>query len=172
MTFQVGGRAHAKVQAEENLWQTGGGPGSGGEWSVWSQVSGSAVGTLERFPAGANKIHAAFPEDHSGGPDGAECRGCGRLVLGFWPGPQVGREVEDLSWRWGAGRGGVGLSAGCAALSMLGTPSGVPASCCLGASPDQRIDERLAHLCLLFFQGHSVHTFDLKLVWVEPGQDG
>lgn len=22
------------------------------------------------------------------------------------------------------------------------------------------------------FQGHSVHTFDLKLVWVDPEQDG
>uniref|UniRef100_A0A8C7EWH9 ALS2 C-terminal like n=1 Tax=Neovison vison TaxID=452646 RepID=A0A8C7EWH9_NEOVI len=26
--------------------------------------------------------------------------------------------------------------------------------------------------CPIFFQGHSVHTFDLKLVWVDPGQDG
>ncbi|XP_060163649.2 ALS2 C-terminal-like protein isoform X2 [Globicephala melas] len=25
---------------------------------------------------------------------------------------------------------------------------------------------------LVLLQGHSVHTFDLKLVWVEPGQDG
>lgn len=24
---------------------------------------------------------------------------------------------------------------------------------------------------LIFFQGHNIHTFDLKLVWVDPGQD-
>ena len=43
--------------------------------SVWSQVSGSAVGTSGRFPEGAHKVQAAFPEDHSGGPDGAGCGG-------------------------------------------------------------------------------------------------
>lgn len=41
----------------------------------------------------------------------------------------------------------------------------------MGARPNQRIGEHLAHLCPIFFQGHNIHTFDLKLVWVEPGQD-
>ena len=30
--------------------------------SVWSQVSGSAVGTSGRFPEGAHKVQAAFPD--------------------------------------------------------------------------------------------------------------
>lgn len=70
----------------------------------------------------------------------------------------------------GTGRGGGGLSAGHAEPSNLGTPRGV-LSWCLGARPNQRIGEHLAHLCPIFFQGHNIHTFDLKLVWVEPGQD-
>lgn len=65
-------------------------------YSVWSQVSGSAVGTLGRFPAGAHKVHAVFPEDHSGGPDGARHGGLWETDPGSW----VGRGMEGLPWRW------------------------------------------------------------------------
>ena len=133
--------------------------------SVWCWVSGSAVGTLGRFLAGAHEVQAVFPEDHSGGPDGAGREGLWETDPGSW----VGRGVEGLPWRWEQA-GVVGLSAGHAELSNLGTPRGM-LSWCLGARPDQRIGEHLAHLCPIFFQGHNIHTFDLKLVWVDPGQD-
>ena len=56
---------------------------------MWSQVSGSAVGTSGRFPEGAPKVQAAFPEDHSGGPDGAGRGGLWETDPGSWVGLSV-----------------------------------------------------------------------------------
>ena len=89
--------------------------------SVWSQVSGSAVGTSGRFPEGAHKVQVAFLEDHSGGPDGAGCGGLWETDPGSW----VGREVEGLLWRWEQA-GVVGDSA----LGMLNRATWGPPGAC------------------------------------------
>lgn len=93
--------------------------------------------------------------------------------------------VAQMEQDWGAGlgrkglpwrRGQVGVVGGslgrACGVSRLGT-RGVPPLRLARGQPEE--EARLAWApddSLSCSQGHSAHTFDLKLVWVDPEQDG